>query len=882
MAAQGKHIDSPPTGDLTEWFADHYRQAVNLSSAEGSLRFRRLASELPVLDKKGEQLASGRNRINRFLQLKMRFALAHDGYSCRAYYARLRVAGAPDTFVCYAFAFWPAQRDQSVDYVCVAPTFDSRDGEFRQRFIPAAAFVKGCDLYSESTRAAEDLIGVLLADGRLELRATDFGSTPPGPATFTRVLGDRLSVAALAVALTLDAWNSIRSLLAAHIHADYLRFVSKVIELEPVITLRSRDLDPQRWIFERGVLTSNTTACGVKLVPMFAREVQQPFDVNLGAWRELEISQAVGDLVVQFVSPSFAMYNQWSFIEHTGPTLYENAAMHERYARSQRLQTVVKRLRESRRALSELERQELAALTPSFGDRVAPNARVDGTSDSAEVPNARDPGAEQRNCSGDLKNYHTEELSSHIYETLDYAQSHLMMSDTTLMHTIEDVGRTLYAWPAYVRRAADPVPAVARLFASEGSAARVLFEYAYGAHCLHSLTGVAHGDLHSNNLTVFEWGRVERPDAAAPPRADGARTFYSLYEDPVVLYVAGPAGEADAFLFPADGISGALIDYSRAIVGPAFRPRIEGDRGAQYATNFYRDQVNRAVRTLHRYAPEYVAAHQDAIKGAAFADFESVFAVLCAVDFIAIGASVAAVLAAAAAEADPLELRAFRAAPAAAELARALEVAGRAALIAGLHGIVAAVKRRKTGGASGGASGGSSGSSSGSAACPYCDEAGAAAPACAECNSLATITIAQAQAQDAQAQTHGGAAAKDDAPAFPGAKIIAQVFKKYRFAEAIQRHPRPQLIDAYNYNNYDAAVSSTDYARWPRWARVDEIEKHLGEYKMTDLFDKGVEPFLESLSGYEIPFEVLAAQERADAEAADGKPTAAASSWIDD
>jgi hypothetical protein len=795
----------------------------------------------------------------------MRFALAHDGYSCRAYYARLRIAGAPDTFVCYAFAFWPAQRDRPVDYVCVAPTFDSRDGEFRQRFIPAAAFVKGCDLHSESTRTAEDLIGALLIDGRLELRATDFGSTPPGPATFTRVLGDRLPVATLAVALTLDAWNSIRSLLAAHIHADYLRFVSKVIELEPVITLRSRDLVPHRWIFERGVQTNHEVACGVKLVPMFAREVQQPFDVNLGAWRELEISQAVGDLVVQFVSPSFAMYNQWSYIERTGPALYENKAMHERYARSQRLQTVVKRLRESRRALSELERQELAILTPSFGDRVAPAGAPDG----AELPNARDPGAEHRSVSGDLKNYHTEELSSHIYETLDYAQSHLIMSDTTLMHTIEDVGRTLYAWPAYVRRAADPVPAVARLFASEGSAARVLFEYAYGAHCLHSLTGVAHGDLHSNNLTVFEWGRVERPDAAAPPRADGARTFYSLYEDPVVLYVAGPAGEADAFLFPADGISGALIDYSRAIVGPAFRPRIEGDRGAQYATNFYRDQVNRAVRTLHRYAPEYVAAHQDAIKGAAFADFESVFAVLCAVDFIAIGASVAAVLAAAAAEADPLELRAFRAAPAAAELARALEVAGRAALIAGLHGIVAAVKRRKTGG--------------GASACPYCAEAGAEAPPCAECNSLATITIVQEAQAQTQAQTHGGAApAKYDAPAFPGAKIIAQVFKKYKFAEAIQRHPRPQLIDAYNYNNYDAAVSCTDYARWPRWARIDEFEKHLGEYKMTDLFDKGVEPFLESLSGYEIPFEVLAAQERADAEAADGKPTAAASSWIDD
>jgi hypothetical protein len=370
---------------------------------------------------------------------------------------------------------------------------------------------------------------------------------------------------------------------------------------------------------------------------MFAREVQQPFDFNLGAWRELEITRAVSDLVVQFVTPSFALYNQWSYVEHAGPGMFENAAMHERYARSRRLAGAVEGLRAGRHALDALD---------------APNARDPGAADSGMAdlgvadlgvadlgvadlgaPNPATLNLAMLNPATlnlPLQNYHTEELSSHIYEALDYAQSFLLTSDVAMMHTMEDVGRTLQSWPAYIRGAGDPTPAAIALFANAGNAARVLFEYAYGVHCLHTLVGVAHGDLHSNNLTVFEWGRIEAVDRKAPPRADGRRTFTSMYEDPVVIYATGTRADTtieDIYMFPADGISGALIDYSRAIVGPAFRSRLEAGRSAQYATNFYRDQVNRAMRTLHRYAPEYVAAHQDELKGIAYADFDSLFAV---------------------------------------------------------------------------------------------------------------------------------------------------------------------------------------------------------------------------------------------------------------
>ena len=835
-------------GDLTEWFADQYRAANGVHDIHAGVRFEKLSSQLPVHCAFGIQ-ASGRNRMEKFLALKMRYPLLSHGYNCLALGARLLPNSSSslaktELSSIYAFVFSPVSATgdaQPAEYICVAPTFESRDGEFRRRFIPLPAFHKGCKIYTDFLAAAEDLVARLIASGSLVLFNMAFGSA-------TMTVDDRLPVTALAVAVTLDAWDSTRGVLAAHINRAYLSFITSIIDFDTTIVLNSRKLFYSgSSFFRNGTATSLAVACGVKLVPMFAREVQQPFDFNLGAWRELEITRAVSDLVVQFVSPSFALYNQWSYVERAGPGMFENAAMHERYARSRRLAGAVEGLRAGRHALDALD---------------APNARDPGAADpgvadpAAANPAAANPAAANPATHNlPLQNYHTEELSSHIYEALDYAQSFLLTSDVAMMHTMEDVGRTLQSWPAYIRGVGDPTPAAIALFANAGNAARVLFEYAYGVHCLHTLVGVAHGDLHSNNLTVFEWGRIEAVDRKAPPRADGRRTFTSMYEDPVVIYATGTRADTtieDIYMFPADGISGALIDYSRAIVGPAFRSRLEAGRTAQYATNFYRDQVNRAMRTLHRYAPEYVAAHQDELKGIAYADFDSLFAVLCAVDFIAIGASVAAVLEAPATTAAG-DQREFRTAPETAVLARALEVAGRKALISGLHMLVASVRGKRGGGDCAG---------------------GSAAP------SIAEIAIDNDATDGASGDASGGAAAPR--VAFPGKEIITHVFRGHTFAAAAPRHPAAQPVDAYNYSNFDPRVSATDYEAWPRWARLDEIEKHLGDLKMRDLFERGTEDFLSSLPAHEVPLEVIAAQARVDAERRDGKPTVAASSWIDE
>ena len=121
-------------------------------------------------------------------------------------------------------------------------------------------------------------------------------------------------------------------------------------------------------------------------------------------------------------------------------------------------------------------------------------------------------------------------------------------------------------------------------------------------------------------------------------------------------------------------------------------------------------------------------------------------------------------------------------------------------------------------------------------------------------------------------------------PPFPGSGLLEKVFGEWQFASWQRRDAARvkgmQLVDAYNYNNA-TTYSGSDYARYPPWARLDEIEKHLGGYKLTDLFERGVEPFLESLQpGARV--EVIAERLRAEQERLDGKPMSTASSWIDE
>ena len=622
-------------GDLSGWYHARYLESVALGTPEGGAKFRAMIASFPVPGVEGFPM-SGRIRMFDFMKLKYKFALSPEGYTCLVMRAAVRGVSS-----IYAYAYWRPAAEEP-EYLCISPTFESRDGEYRARFVCYGDFVKACADFASLLEPFEQAALTLLAD-KMQLETLVCGTTSAPVARRAAEL--RLGVLTLAVALLIDLWFLRVSTLMAHTNADYLKLlkiiavaVPEAWEATAAVTLHTL----HSFLVTLGV-EPGQLRCGQKLAPASVREVMQLGDHNYAAWREAAVAHLAGDLVLNFISPAFPFYNQWTPIEGAEEAVFDSAAVRARYTRARTAARATLSLREARRALA------------------APDTQPEGA-------------------------YHTAELNAHIYESIEYAQSFLLLAPVVIVHLMEDVGMPLLSYPAFVRR--HPIlqlPAV-ELFASRDTTARYLFDLAYGAHCLHTKVGVAHTDLHGNNMTVYAWGGTSA-ESSRDPR--GQPTFY---EDPVMAYVAGSRGEADTYIFPAAGLSGCLIDFGRSILGPAFRPRLEAGRPPAYAVHFYRDQTNRVVRALHRYAPVFVEKNELLLRSAIFANFAAVFPVLCAVDFIAIGRSVAAALSTPD-PADPADLRGFAPDPAGVALAARLEREGRVLLLSGLSALVAQERR---------------------------------------------------------------------------------------------------------------------------------------------------------------------------------------------
>jgi hypothetical protein len=760
---------TPParTAPISAWFAEQYRAAVGLGGLEGGPAFRRLAAAFPAAS--GDPglafpITSRQRVMSTFLHLNLRYPLGRAGYAWLALSAA-PAGGEPATF---ALALWRRGGAAEPEYICLSSTFESRDGEYRSRCLCFPSFRGAWERFARELAPFEEAVLGLAAKGALRLDARAAGA---GLAARGREL--RLGPLALAAALALDLPLAAAGTLAAHTSVPYLHLMGAVAAASPGLAARatalSRETPALVNLFARGLADSLQVTCGLKLVPMSLKDVMHVRDESFAAWRELAAAQAATDLVINFVAPGAPIHGGWAYVDGAGAALYENPAMAERFQRSEAAAEALAGLREARR--------RLGALRPA--------------------------------------SFHVDGLRARLFEDIAYAQSFLLLSSTAMLHTMENVGWSLASHGSRVRRLPE-APARAA-FAAEGPAARLLFELAYTAHCLHVKLGVAHTDLHSHNVTYYEWGLGERP----PGWPGAGRPFYA---DPLVAYVAGPRGEADTFLFPAAGDGCFIIDFSRCVLGPAFRGRLEAGFPARQAAAFFRGQTNRALRALARYAPDFVTKHQVPLKAALLANFEAAFAVLCLVDFIALGANVGGTLRAMAAETAAGDLRRFEVAPRVLALAAELESAAREAFIEGLAALVARP-----------------------------GAAGAAGPAPAP------------------------------APADAGAGLLRRVFGDWLFPRWAAREPerlaRAQLVDAFNLNN-ELKATCGDYERFPRWARLDAIEARLAPLKLSALFERGTDAFLASL-GVGARAEVVAAETRAEQEKLDGPP-AATSSWLED
>jgi len=615
------HPDIVP--DLANWYRKEYANCVGLIGLEGGTAYSRLLGSLPAAGTDNSvALCGGMVRCRRFNVFKSQGPTDTSNYICVALIATMGRES-----VCYAYVYWLSGADdtKSPAYICFGHTFGSQDGEYRAQFIEFSRFVEICEITAPLLACFEDAVGEMLTEGRLTV---EFLTAPANtPEDTVRVVKDRrIALLALALTIGVDLRYSTMGIMPPHTDAKYIALLELFHREYPTLSDDSTKLWKGSQLLQVAIKGDvGYVPRGQKMVPMSVREVLQPANCNYAAWRELAITQLAGDFTTNLISPSFAMYGGTAYLEDAPTDIFSNPAMEGRYQRGAAAEKIIGVVREARRR----------AITAEGGFRFS-------------------------------------ELAARLYDDVEYAQGFLLMSKVVMLHTVEHVHRTLLAMPAFIRRSGAPA-STELMFTVPSRAVGHIFELAYAAHCLHTKLGVAHTDLHANNMTAYMWN-------SQPPN--------SHHTNPVTFFVAGPRGEIDTFAFDTDGISCCIIDFSRAILGPGFRPHLEAGRTPQYATNIYRDQINRVLRAFHRYAPDFVAKHQGFLKSAIIGRFDEVFPVLCAVDFVAIGTTLGAIFAAAAAAEDPMARRQLVVAKEAVTAAKMLETIGREALITGLHGLL--------------------------------------------------------------------------------------------------------------------------------------------------------------------------------------------------
>ena len=760
--------------EFESWVRAQQAAQVNVHDLAGSERYKKFVGAYPPLKPMMSPLTTWKRGIA-FARLKLLYPLSPDGYDMAMFCAKF---GKHDMH--YGEVLFRRQ-DVDPEYICYASTYESRDGEYRSRMVRWAKFSPVYEKFLDTMAPFEAAILKLVDAGELQL----YTRMHPPQAERAQVDQLRLPIMALAACIISDLYYYVQGIMMEHVVSAYRSFLDKIStdfpELRAVSEKNNAHSRPSEPIFDGPVMPlqcgghlagGGPLRCGQKLVPMFASEVLDPYDLSAGAWRELAVATAVSDLVVNHVTPSFPLHGQWTYVEGTDAGMYETTAMEERFVRSSAVGPALKALRVSRANLSH------PVVSPNF---------------------------------------HTESLRGRIYDDLDYARSTLQISNISMLHVMEHVGGTLRNAANLVRNHKtyrNPI----ELFESPDCSARVLFEYAYAAYCMHTRVGAAHCDLHGNNLTLTHWS-ADSMWMSHPP-SDPPK-MHSFYELPIISYVIGTRGEADTFCFPSTGLGGYIIDFSRAILGPAFNFKRAGGPAARDAAGgarFFRGQVNRAMRTLFRHAPDFVRDNESEIRGAAIADFGSVFAALCASDFIMIGASFADVLEAAVSE--PGDFRKFTTNPECVARARELERAGRTALIEALHAIVHRAR-------------------------PKPDVLPPAAPV----------------------------------PA--GASIISKVFAEWKYsARDREKMDKSTLTEIYR-SDLPLKYSGSDYEKFPPWARVDEIDRHLAGARIEKEIGREVDPFFESLR-FDPRLDIAAELARADLAREDGAPPPAGSSWIDE
>lgn len=408
---------------------------------------------------------------------------------------------------CFGFMY---QKKGETIYVCSGPTFDSMDGEYRHHFcrwhqIP----IMHNHWIKELTPLVRYLRGQL---NRGEIHITHYSLPNGGPTHYSPEDAFLLLVATYVGAIfykvlhLTPAHMSTRFIEVSQIHSDpfYANFwqgLHSAAMYRMAAYISRVFINPPQMPKVRVEL-------GQKLVLVTRRAAEQAGSLAHRVWRELHFCRQVSGLVVNHISPSFALFVGWILFPGVIEEMMDNEVQRSRISQSEN----IKQLSAEIEAL----RARTYTLDPIRKKEIFVNALMEGMSDAMQVP-------------------------------LDFAEGFLILAKECSCMILEHLGRTFGNLKSYTL-----VPEFSQmsgdLLTSTESFAHYLFEYIYALYAMNTKLNLVHTDLHLNNITLF------------------VRSFTRYHKDVFKMrkYIIYDV-HGQMFIFRQHFFTSGIIDFSRSV-----------------------------------------------------------------------------------------------------------------------------------------------------------------------------------------------------------------------------------------------------------------------------------------------------------------------------
>lgn len=418
-------------------FIKNYHELIGLDLVEGSDEFRQTIEK--IKDENALLFARFKNvkLINKYINVM------ENQYNCIC--IRCDYQGVEITV---GYFYWSIEKDiETPAYVCIGHTYDSMDGEYRFaffRFEMLDQIVLSRDM--AELKELELELAHLVSTGKIKFSYKSYSESVKNIKFLTN---HGMGLRSL-ILFFIISYRKIVFKYSSAVHRKFLQKFKKIlIKYESII------LGIQSG--EHFNIAKCNMLLGQKVVPFTVNEVSNTFDCRFGIWRELLITQKVGDFIVNNIAPCVSYYNQWFVSLCYNSDIYDNKNLKKRYDRSKKAK--------------------------KYGD----NLFIVGT----EIK-------EQNN---DVEG--VDDIASTINQCITHINTYLLLSDLVMVHTSEYGGKTLREEAGdYCAR---PNTAKREWILESDH----LFCAAYTLYCLHTKLGICHTDLHTNNIVINRNNYIE-------------------------------------------------------------------------------------------------------------------------------------------------------------------------------------------------------------------------------------------------------------------------------------------------------------------------------------------------------------------------------------